>query len=131
MSAHPSDPPAGSDRARLVWSLPAGLEWRPLAPGSKGSIVSLWGDHTKGGYGALIRFPAGYTSPVHTHTHDMRIVVLSGTFLQIPEGEPALRLPPGSYLLQPGGNYRHIAAVDPSSDCIFFAESPGAFDQLP
>ena len=92
--------------------------------------MDLWGDHTKGAYGALFRFPAGYTTPVHTHTHDMRIVVVSGILLQIPEGERALRLPAGSYLLQPGGNYRHIAAADASSECVFFVESPGAFDLL-
>jgi hypothetical protein len=60
----------------------------------------------------------------------MRIVVVSGILLQIPEGERALRLPAGSYLLQPGGNYRHIAAADASSECVFFVESPGAFDLL-
>ncbi len=127
MSAKPKSVP---DRQRLVSWLPAHLDWKPLSPGSTASIVDLWGDHTKGAYGALFRFPAGYTTPVHTHTHDMRIVVVSGILLQIPEGERALKLPAGSYLLQPGGNYRHIAAADASSECIFFAESPGAFDLL-
>jgi hypothetical protein len=70
------------------------------------------------------------TLPEHTHTHDMRIVVFSGILLQIPEDEPALRLPAGSYLLQPGGNYRHIAGADASSECVFFAEGLGAFDLL-
>ena len=127
MSAKPKNLP---DRRRLVSRLPADLAWKPLSPGSTASIVDLWGDHTKGAYGALFRFPPGYTTPVHTHTHDMRIVVLSGILLQIPEGEPALRLPPGSYVLQPGGNYRHIAAADASSECVFFAEMPGAFDLI-
>ena len=127
MSAKPKNVP---DRQRLVSELPDDLAWEPLPPGSTASIVDLWGDHAKGPYGALFRFPPGYATPVHTHTHDMRIVVLSGILLQIPEGEPALRLPAGSYLMQPGGNYRHIAGADPSSECIFFAESPGAFDLL-
>ena len=127
MSAKPKGVP---DRQRLVSWLPARLDWKPLSPGSTASIVELWGDHTNGAYGALFRFPAGYTTPVHTHTHDMRIVVVSGILLQIPEGERALKLPAGSYLLQPGGNYRHIAAADASSECVFFVESPGAFDLL-
>ena len=127
MSAKPKNVP---DRQRLVSWMPRDLKWKPLSPGSAASIVDLWGDHTKGPYGALFRFPPGYETPVHTHTNDMRIVVLTGILLQIPEGEPALRLPAGSYLLQPGGNYRHIAGADASSECIFFAEGPGAFDLL-
>lgn len=38
---------------------------------------------------------------------------------------------PGSYLMQPGGNYRHTTACGTNSDCVFFVESKGAFDLKP
>ena len=108
----------------------ADLKWTDLdpkgAPGVK--IVGLWGDHTKGAFGAFLKLPAGFTAPLHTHTHDMRIVFISGTYLQTPEGGAEMRLAPGSYLMQPGGNYRHVTSCDKTSECVFFFESDGAFD---
>jgi len=35
---------------------------------------------------------------------------------------------PGSYVKQPGGNYRHISACDKASECVLFIESAGKFD---
>jgi len=108
----------------------ADLKWIDLdpqgAPGVK--IADLWGDHSKGAFGAFLKLPAGFVAPLHTHTHDMRLVFLSGTYLQQPEGKPEMRLTPGSYLMQPGGNYRHVTACDKASDCVFFFESDGPFD---
>ena len=57
----------------------------------------------------------------------MKIVIVSGTFIQEPEGKPEFRLGPGSYLMQPGGNYRHTTSCDKASECVFFAESNGKF----
>jgi hypothetical protein len=106
------------------------LKWTDLdpqgAPGVK--IADLWGDHSKGKFGAFLKLPAGFAAPLHTHTHAMRLVFVSGTYIQRPEGKPEMRLTPGSYLMQPGGNYRHVTACDKSSDCVFFFESDGPFD---
>jgi len=37
-------------------------------------------------------------------------------------------LGPGSYLMQPGGNYRHTTSCDKASECVFLAQSNGKFD---
>ena len=58
----------------------------------------------------------------------MKVVFLSGTYIQAPEGKPEVRLGPGSYMMQPGGNYRHITSCDKASECLFFVESSGKFD---
>ena len=58
----------------------------------------------------------------------MKVVFLSGTYIQAPEGKPEVRLGPGSYMMQPGGNYRHVTSCDKASDCLFFVESSGKFD---
>ena len=96
------------------------------APGVK--IVDLWGNHTKGAFGAYLKLPAGFAAPLHTHTHDMRVVFLSGTYIQAPEGKPEVRLGPGSYMLQPGRNYRHTTSCGKASECVLFVESDGPFD---
>lgn len=120
--------PKASASKAVIWPA-ADLKWVDLAGGPPGAkIVDLWGDHTKGAYGALTKFPAGMTAPLHTHTSGFRIVVVSGTFIHGPEGKAETRLGPGSYLYQPGGNYRHTTACDKASECIILTESAGKFD---
>jgi anti-sigma factor ChrR (cupin superfamily) len=119
--------------SRLV-VIPAGdMKWTDLdpvgAPGVK--VADLWGNHAKGAFGALFKLPAGFAAPLHTHTHDMKVVIVSGTYIQAPEGKPEFRLGPGSYFLQPGGNYRHTTTCDKASDCVFLVESKGPFDLKP
>jgi anti-sigma factor ChrR (cupin superfamily) len=108
----------------------ADLKWVDLdptgAPGVK--IADVWGDHTTGAFGAFLKLPAGFAAPLHTHTHAIKLVIVSGTYIQAPEGKPEFRLGPGSYLLQPGGSYRHTTSCDTASECVFLAQSNGKFD---
>jgi beta-alanine degradation protein BauB len=121
---------AKNPASRLV-IMPAGeMKWTDLdptgAPGVK--VADLWGSHSKGAFGAIFKLPAGFAVPLHTHTSDMKVVILSGTYVQAPEGKPEFRLVHGSYFMQPGGNYRHTTSCDPSAECVFFVESKGPFD---
>jgi len=123
-----------SPKAGMPIFMPASsLQWTDLnptgAPGVK--IVDVWGDHAKSGYGAFLKFPAGFLSPLHTHTHDIKIVVISGTYTQAPERKETNRMGAGSYVFQPGGSYKHISGCDKASDCVLFIESTGPFDLLP
>ncbi|MCA1583183.1 MAG: DUF4437 domain-containing protein, partial [Acidobacteria bacterium] len=95
--------PKGASSRLVV--MPAGdLKWANLdpkgAPGVK--IADLWGNHATGAFGAFIQLPAGFSVPLHTHTSDYRVVIVSGTYIQAPEGKPEFRLGPGSYFMQPG-----------------------------
>ena len=111
----------------------ADLKWTDLdpvgAPGVK--VATLWGDVGKGAFGAFFKLPAGFAAPLHTHTHDMKVVFVSGTYIQAPKGKPEFRMDAGSYLMQPGGSYQHITRCDQAAPCIFFVESDGAFDLRP
>ena len=124
-------PKAGAGQP--VFMPAADLKWTDLdptgAPGVK--VANLWGDHGKGAFGAFFKLPAGFAAPLHTHTHDMNVVFLSGTYIQAPEGKAEVRLGPGSYMMQPGGNYRHTTSCAKASECLFFVESNGAFDLKP
>ena len=127
--AKPKSAPAA--RAGTPVVMPAAdLKWTDLdpagAPGVK--VADLWGDHTKGAFGALFKLPAGFAAPLHTHTYAIKLVIVSGTYIQAPEGKPEFRLGPGSYLLQPGGSYRHTTSCDAAAECVFLAESSGKFD---
>ncbi len=119
-----------SSASRLVTMPAADMKWADLdpkgAPGVK--IADVWGNHAKGAFGAFIKFPAGFTAPLHTHTNDYKMVIVSGTFVQGPEGKPEFRLGPGSYLMQPGGSYKHTTSCDKASECVIFSQSTGKFD---
>jgi len=134
LAQSPSAKPAQKAAPRQPIFMPAGdLKWIDLdpkgAPGVK--VADLWGNHAKGAFGAYLKLPAGFATPLHTHTYDMKVIFVSGTYIQAPEGKPEVRLGPGSYMMQPGGNYRHTTSCDKSADCVFFVESAGAFDLKP
>jgi len=119
------------DPASRLVVLPAQeLKWVDLDPaGAPGvQIADVWGDHARGAFGGFMKLPAGFAAPLHTHTHDYKVVIVSGTYIQAPEGKPEFRLGPGSYFMQPGGNYRHTTSCDTASECVFFLQSPGKFD---
>ena len=111
----------------VVW--PAGdLKWTDVEgapPGVK--RATLFGDPAKGPFGAVQKFQAGFSAPLHTHSADLRIVVVSGTVIHGPEGKPEVRLPAGSYLYLPS-TYRHTTACDKASECVFFIEGDRKFD---
>jgi Domain of unknown function (DUF4437) len=119
--------------SRVVFMHASDLKWEDLDPkGAPGvRIADLRGDHATGAFSAFLRLPPGFAVPLHTHTPEMRVVFLSGTYVQAPEGKPEVRLGPGSYMVQPGGNYRHTTSCDKASECVFYLESNGAFDLHP
>src|ERR1700675_2415325 len=48
-------------------------------------LGTVWGDSSKGAYGAFLRIPAGFVSPVHLHTGDYYAVVVEGTVVNFEE----------------------------------------------
>jgi hypothetical protein len=107
------------------------LKWTEMKGGPPGSMYSnLWGDIMKGAYGTFIKLPAGMSNPLHSHSSDTKLVVISGTFWVQPEGGQRKELGPGSYLFQPG-KAKHMSGTVAGSDCLVFQESTGKFDFVP
>jgi hypothetical protein len=69
--------------SRLVVTPASDVKWADLdptgAPGVK--IADLWGNHATGRYGAFFKLPAGFSAPLHTHTYDIKVVIVSGTYI--------------------------------------------------
>jgi quercetin dioxygenase-like cupin family protein len=103
----------------------AKTEFKEIVPGVKKKI--LWGDHDKGPYGAFTKFDAGVTNPLHTHSSDVRIVVLQGAYIYRPAKGSERRVGAGSYISVPAGDV-HVSAGDPREGALFYEESPGKFD---
>ena len=100
-------------------------EFMEVAPGVKKKI--LWGNHDKGPYGAFTKFDPGLTNPLHTHTSEVRIVVLQGAYIYKPQNGNERRVDAGSYISIPAGDV-HVSRADPKEGALFYEESPGKFD---
>lgn len=102
--------------------------YKELSPGASAAIV--WGDMDKGPYGAFTKFVPGMSAPLHTHTNDVRIVVLKGAYLYKPENGPEQRVSAGHYIFIPGGD-RHVSGSDAKEGALFYQTSSGKFDLNP
>ena len=93
------------------------------------SKSSLWGD-AEGKHGSFTRLKAGLTTPLHTHTYDIRMIVVSGTLIHTEPDGIVTRLGPGSYCFTPGGSV-HSTGCTADADCLFYEEQDGKFDLKP
>ena len=100
-------------------------EFKEVVPGVKKKV--LWGNPDTGAYGAFTKFDPGVTNPVHTHTNEVRIVVLQGTYIYKPKSGSERRVGPGSYISVPAGDV-HVSGADAKDGALFYEESPGKFD---
>ena len=106
------------------------MQWQEAEPGSPLKVVILWGDRGKGEYAMLLRVPAGFVAPIHAHTGDYHGVNVAGTWRHSFEGGEEKRLPPGSYVFQPGREMHGDACVGPE-DCILFIHQHVKGDFIP
>ena len=107
------------------------LAWKDVkGPGGAPTrlrTVDLWGHAAKGAHGSLTKFPAGLAEPLHTHSRDLRLVVVAGTMAFSIEGAETKDLGPGSFVTIPAG-VEHFAICRPPSGCEVFLEQSGAMD---
>jgi len=120
---------AAGMKSPVVWQA-GDVKW-VQSPAMKGlSIAPLWGDPSKGAYGALKKVAGGTDFGWHTHTSDQKVVAISGTFDIQTEGGGMKELASGAYLFMPGG-VKHMAKCRAGADCVYFEEQPGKSDYIP
>jgi mannose-6-phosphate isomerase-like protein (cupin superfamily) len=102
--------------------------YKELAPGASAALV--WGDMDKGPYGAFTKFVPGANFALHTHSSDIRIVVLKGAYVYKPEKGAEVRVGAGQYIFIPGGD-RHVSGGDAKEGAVFYQTSAGKFDLNP
>jgi hypothetical protein len=102
-----------------------------VSDGVHGQLMAApaYGDLAHGAHGSFVKMPAGFVSPLHTHTEDYWAVVISGVAVNGAPGSKDIALPVGSYWLQKGGE-PHITKCISPNECIFFLNQPGKFDYV-
>lgn len=119
------------DAASVATAKAGGLPW-PVDPHNPSGpqMAALWGDPRRGPYGALLRVPAGFQSPMHRHAHDERVVVIQGASIHWVQGEDRAAAPTmraGDVLLMPAG-VNHVSAATADQDCLELITQDGKFD---
>ena len=109
------------DLSRVVWEP---LKGEGIPPGPE--IATLRGDLAAGGGEALVRLPANYTFPNHSHTSDELYVWIKGNFTYIAEDGTATDLSGQSYINLPGGVPHALRCGN--EPCIFYLRYSKPFD---
>lgn len=90
-----------------VWQPLATVEGLPLQ-GGEGRFRLL--ERTASGLAYLIHYPAGVSSPPHSHDHDSIVYVLSGRLRGTVEGVESV-LEPGDSVVHPREVTHHVEAL--------------------
>lgn len=117
------------NKAPLMMSL-ADLNWTEL-PERKGmQFAVLSGDPKAGEYTQMRKVPAGTDNPLHTHTSELKNVIISGVWYTGADAASAKDFGPGSIIVMPA-NWVHVSGCRSGSDCVFYQEGKGKFDFKP
>jgi len=119
-----------ADAGKPVTLVPEQMKWT-ATPGVTGvMIATAWGDPDKGAHGAFHKLPAGFTSPLHTHSANTRLVVLSGTMAMSSADGKEMKFPPGSFYTQPN-TFQHTTKCLAGAACVIYVEADGKWDMKP
>lgn len=119
---------AGGNTDGVVTSPPI-MSWEPLEGIQEGAEVSvLKEDPETGASEVLIRLPAGYLFPHHSHTSPEILFWSEGEFTYIADDGTQQSLGPNTYLnLPPGTKHSVLCGQHP---CLVYARYDGPFDLL-
>jgi quercetin dioxygenase-like cupin family protein len=105
------------------------LKWSDV-PGFPGvRMAVLQGNPDKGAHHSMLKLPGGFSAPLHHHTPDHYVTVVSGTLVLTVDGKEN-KLPAGSYFSFTGKK-QHVTKCESGADCVLSVDSRGKWDVLP
>jgi quercetin dioxygenase-like cupin family protein len=108
----------------------ADLKWVEL-PERKGmQFAVLTGDPKVGPYTQIRKVPAGTDNPIHSHSSEIKNVIISGLWFTGADAASAKDFGPGSVVVMPA-DWVHVSGCRAGSDCVFYQEGKGKFDFKP
>ena len=119
--------PAASKDVMVVAK--ADLKWAD-GPGFKGVKMAVAdGDPSAGPAHFFMKFVGGFKAPMHHHTADHFVTVVSGTLVLTIDGKD-VKLPAGSYFSFTKAK-PHATACAAGADCVLVIDSRDKWDVLP
>jgi quercetin dioxygenase-like cupin family protein len=106
------------------------LKWAEL-PERKGmQFAVLSGDPKAVEYTQMRKVPAGTDNPLHTHSSEIKNVIISGTWYTGADAASAKDFGPGSVVMMPA-SWTHVSGCRAGSECVLYQEGKGKFDYKP
>jgi mannose-6-phosphate isomerase-like protein (cupin superfamily) len=103
----------------------ADLKWKAMGTGGVAAAV-VSGDMDKGPSRFYLKYPAGLVTPLHHHTANHHVVMISGTITLTVNGKQH-RLGPGAYFML-GDKAPHIAKVEGNEEAVMFIQAEAPWD---
>ena len=94
------------------------------------STATQWGNPKTGPSAGLIKFPKGWTAPMHHHSSDHVVGMISGTFTVTDENGTEHRMTAGWTGTVPGKT-KHSTKCGEEMDCVLFGYISGKDDMIP
>jgi len=110
----------------------ASNELRWIDSGFGPSVSAVNGDFSSGAHITYVKFSAGMTTPLHTHSHDYVGIVLTGVSMHWLPGKPETKkkLSAGAHWFMPA-NVEHVSECLPGVECIMALYQQNSMDFLP
>ena len=126
----PGSPVAAEPDANPTMLSFADLRWTEL-PERKGMQFALLSGNPKdGAYTQMRKVPAGTDNGVHTHSSEIKNVIISGVWYTGTDLASARDFGPGSVIVMPA-NWVHVSGCRAGSVCVLYQEGKGKFDFRP
>lgn len=106
------------------------LKWTELAERKGMQFALISGDPTTGAYTQMRKVPAGTDNPLHSHSSEIKNVIISGVWYTGTGKAAARDFGPGSVVMMPA-DWVHVSGCRAGSDCLFYQEGEGKFDFKP
>ena len=106
------------------------LKWVEL-PERKGmQFAVLSGDPKTGPYTQIRKVRGGTENPLHSHSSEIKNVIISGVWYTGVDEASAKDFGPGSVVIMPA-DWVHVSGCRPGSDCVLYQEGKSKFDFKP
>lgn len=106
------------------------LKWTELPERRGTQFAVLSGDPENGEYTQMRKMPGGADSPLHSHSSELKNVIISGVWYIGADAASARDFGPGSIVVIPA-NWVHVSGCRAGSGCVFYQEGKGKFDFKP
>jgi quercetin dioxygenase-like cupin family protein len=129
-ASDPGSPAAAESDATPVMVSFAELRWTDL-PERKGmQFALLSGNPKEGAYTQMRKVPPGTDNGPHTHSSEIKNVIISGVWYTGTDSASARDFGPGSVIVMPA-NWVHVSGCRSGAACMFYQEGKGKFDFHP
>ena len=120
---------ASGAHAGAVFVPASEVKWSKVPDAEGVQVGVLQGDPGKGRSHFLLKFAPGFSAPLHHHSADHYVTVVSGTLVLEVDGKEH-KLPPGSYIAFTG-KQKHVTRCEAGAECVLAMDVRGKWDVVP